>query len=223
MAAYRKSISWFKREFLFPRNMCEKTKATMPFFSAGFTLVEALIAISILLVAVVEPLSLTSRSVFNANVGKDQITASYLAQEGMEFIRNKRDVNILKLNPSSTGPNWLVGLEKCMTNEVANIDPSEVCTFDALNDPDNTNSYIICPDADSCQPFSLITISGSANNSLKRYGFGGFSPITLFERSVTITEIVPGREAEVSVKVSWRTVYLDRSFTLRERLFNWGY
>ncbi len=188
----------------------------------GFTLIEALIAISILLVAVVEPLSLTSKSVFNANVGKDQIVASYLAQEGMEFIRNKRDTNVLSGN---TGPNWLNGLENCIDESSGGgtDSGSDVCTFDALNSPYVSGTYITCPDIDNCQPFALITILGSNNNSLKRYGFAGFSPATTFKRSVTMTEIVPGVEVEVSVKVIWRTVYLDRSFVIKERLFNWGY
>ncbi|MEK7567727.1 MAG: prepilin-type N-terminal cleavage/methylation domain-containing protein [Patescibacteria group bacterium] len=66
VAAYRKSISWFKREFLFPRNMCEKTKATMPFFSAGFTLVELMVTVSVM--TLVSSVVLYENSKFNSTI-----------------------------------------------------------------------------------------------------------------------------------------------------------
>ena len=49
----------------------------------GLTLVETLVAISVLLMAVVGPMVIYSKSITNTRYAGDQITAYYLAQEGM--------------------------------------------------------------------------------------------------------------------------------------------
>ena len=61
----------------------------------GFTLVETLVAISILLVAVVGPISLIGDAVHKIYYAKDQIIAINLAQEGIEAVRQKRDSDML--------------------------------------------------------------------------------------------------------------------------------
>src|SRR5665213_1019796 len=61
----------------------------------GFTLVETLAAISLITIAIVAPMALTVQSLQAAYYARDQITASNLAQEGIEAIRSVRDGNIL--------------------------------------------------------------------------------------------------------------------------------
>jgi type II secretory pathway pseudopilin PulG len=57
----------------------------------GFTLVEALVAISILMVAIVTPMTIAQNGLSSAMYSKDQMTASFLAQDAIEYIKNKRD------------------------------------------------------------------------------------------------------------------------------------
>ena len=52
-----------------------------------FTLVETLIAISIVTIAISGPMLSASRALIAANIARDQLTASYLAQEGIEYVR----------------------------------------------------------------------------------------------------------------------------------------
>ena len=54
--------------------------------NSGFTIVEALVAITILLIAVVGPLSLLSIALRDSIYIRNEITANYLAQEGLEVI-----------------------------------------------------------------------------------------------------------------------------------------
>lgn len=61
----------------------------------GFTLVETLIAIAILLVAVVGPISLIGDALHKLYYAKDQMIAINLAQEGIEVVRARRDSNML--------------------------------------------------------------------------------------------------------------------------------
>ena len=62
---------------------------------SGFTLIETLVAISLLAVAIVAPMSLTTQSLSSAYYARDQMTAFHLAQEAIESVRSVRDENIL--------------------------------------------------------------------------------------------------------------------------------
>ena len=64
--------------------------------NAGFTLIETLVAVSLLSVAIVAPMSLTTKSLAAAYYARDQIVAFHLAQEAVETVRHFRDNNILQ-------------------------------------------------------------------------------------------------------------------------------
>lgn len=57
----------------------------------GFTLIETLVAISILLIAIVGPISVIGDSLHKIYYAKDEMIASNLAQEGIEYMRHFRD------------------------------------------------------------------------------------------------------------------------------------
>ena len=63
---------------------------------SGFTLVETLVAISILTSSIVVLMSVLASGVSNTTYAKNKIIAGYLAQEGIEQIRNMRDSAVLK-------------------------------------------------------------------------------------------------------------------------------
>lgn len=69
----------------------------------GFTLVETLVAVAILGLALTGPLIAASNGLNNAFFARDQIVATFLAQEGVELIRAIRDTN-------SANGFWLQGL-----------------------------------------------------------------------------------------------------------------
>ncbi|MEX0917159.1 MAG: type II secretion system protein [Candidatus Paceibacterota bacterium] len=98
---------------------------------SGFTLVETLVAVSILLVSIGGPLTIAQRGISSAFFARDQITAFYLAQEAVEYIRNVRDSNKL------AGDEWTLGFEDCI---------GSVCLIDA-----KTNEIEECIGG-SCDP-----------------------------------------------------------------------
>jgi len=61
----------------------------------GFTLLETLAAVSVLTFAIVGPLTLAYYSIRSSSVSQNQLTAFYLAQEAIEYIKNLRDNNAL--------------------------------------------------------------------------------------------------------------------------------
>ena len=57
----------------------------------GFTLIESLVAITIVTLAISGTMVTASSAVIAADISRDQLTASYLAQEGIEYVRWMRD------------------------------------------------------------------------------------------------------------------------------------
>jgi prepilin-type N-terminal cleavage/methylation domain-containing protein len=57
----------------------------------GFTLVETLVAISILLVIIIGPMTIAQKGIQNAQFAREQLTAVFLAQEAIEGVRELRD------------------------------------------------------------------------------------------------------------------------------------
>jgi len=57
----------------------------------AFTLIETLVAITILTLAISGAFFAANSALVAANIARDQLTASYLAQEGIEYVRWVRD------------------------------------------------------------------------------------------------------------------------------------
>jgi len=87
----------------------------------GFTIVETLVAITVLMIAIAGPLVVSSKGLFGADIAKDQMTASYLAQESMEAVKNIRD------NGLTSGDSRLASLTGCTI--------SSPCDASALDTP----------------------------------------------------------------------------------------
>lgn len=62
----------------------------------SFTLIEALIALFVLTTGVIGVFALIQRTVAFSSISNSQLVATYLAQEGIEIIRNIRDTNYLE-------------------------------------------------------------------------------------------------------------------------------
>jgi len=71
----------------------------------GFTLIESMIAITLIVSGITGLLILVNRSMGFAGLAFNQLTAANLAQEGIELVRNIRDNNWMNKK------NWLAGLE----------------------------------------------------------------------------------------------------------------
>jgi type II secretory pathway pseudopilin PulG len=60
-------------------------------FKKGFTIIETLVAITILMISIVGPLTIAQKSLNASIYAKDQVIASFIAQEQMELIKFQRN------------------------------------------------------------------------------------------------------------------------------------
>jgi len=167
-------------------------------FKKGFTLIETLVAITILSAAVAGPMVLAIKNVGTASVSQDQLVAFYLGQEVFEYARNVRDTNIL-----SESSDWLGGLDVCKTNG---------CYIDVLNE---TGPVTDCG-------------TGGCVNRLKfdkdtgKYNYASDEE-TIFIRTVKIENPVGTNsdEAKVNVSIKWTGKYGEKIMNLQDNIFNW--
>ncbi len=73
--------------------------------SKAFTLIEVMVAISVMLIGIVGLYALVPKVVSITGANNNKFTASQLAREGIEIVRNIRDTNWLE------GENWQEGLD----------------------------------------------------------------------------------------------------------------
>jgi len=74
----------------------------------GFTLLEMIIAVTVILIGLIPIMSLMYDSSFGVRLSLSRLQAAYLAQEGLEIVRNIRDSNWLA-QTSSWNNNLEVG------------------------------------------------------------------------------------------------------------------
>lgn len=186
----------------------------------GFTIMETLVAIFIILLAITGPMVFTQNGLRTAFVARDQITAFYLAQDAIEFVKNKKDDNGVEyLNTGTYSPSWLVGLGYCMS--------PNWCTVDTFNsDIENCSDGTLEPGCFGQTPSQDVPLK--ILDEAIDYGDNGLmghegSQDSIFARQIQIEEIRPDAEAKVTVQIRWQTNegLGYREITVQENVTNW--
>jgi prepilin-type N-terminal cleavage/methylation domain-containing protein len=171
----------------------------------GFTLVETLVAVLLLALSIAGPLTIASRGILTASIARDQITAFYLAQDAMEYVRYVRDSNTLRSS------NWLTGTDSLAA--CISADGTAQCYVDTLQPsitPPTTCSGT-CP-----------VLNYDAALKSYRYASGTRTPQG-FTRSISIKNDGVSGEATIVVQVTWRDANgAARSpVVIKENIFQW--
>jgi len=179
--------------------------------SAGFTLVETLVAISILSLSILGTFTAVQNSLQQSTFAKDQITAFYLTQEAMEYVRNVRDTNGLASISSVLGGgspvNWLHRLSE---------NAGDPCYFGKtcmIDSPQDTITEC-AGGAGSCPVINEDSVTGL-------FGYNGSWPTTHFKRELSFQKISAGdTEVAVTVTISWTSGSFSKTFQVQQLLFN---
>jgi prepilin-type N-terminal cleavage/methylation domain-containing protein len=173
-------------------------------YTKGFTLVETLIAIAILMVAIAGPLTVANQALTAALGARNTMIAYNLAQDGMESIKNIKDNNI-----GTNQPNFL-----------NNLGSSASCSNSSLSN--------------SCQtpvPWNLGTYISSGplkcSNNCKLYiGSNGYTydqssgnTLTPFTRYYYISNDTTN-DAVITVVVKWMDGSIPNEVRLQEIMSN---
>lgn len=181
-------LNKFKKKIKFPLLKC----------SRGFTLLETLLTIFVITVGLIGGMTAILRTLNLSSFSSSNLIATYLAQEGIEIVRNIRDTNWLEAR--TTTNSWDEGLTNCTAGCIA----------------DYKHSYgpnLIDPNLPS---FNEQFLNIDAN------GFYSYSPgiQTTFKRKITIQKPQPDR-LDVKVEVTWIEKGKSYTFSTQENLYNW--
>jgi prepilin-type N-terminal cleavage/methylation domain-containing protein len=184
----------------------------------GFTLVETLIAISIFSMSVVGLMTVLARGISDTNYAKHRITASYLAEEGIEYIKNMRDTYVLN-DPTSASDGWDKFLVKINNNNCRDIDlgckfdDNKTLDFTSLEDPNFIFSS--CGNTVDC---SLYYYEDNGKYSYSQNGSGVNSGFT---RVIYIPVLDLAKEVVVYSTVSWSKGSTQYKITFSNNLLKW--
>jgi prepilin-type N-terminal cleavage/methylation domain-containing protein len=178
----------------------------VPSEARGFTLIETLVAISIFSVSVLGLLSLLASSIANTIYAKDKIIAGYLAQEGIEYIRNMRDNYVLY----PANGNWA-----SFTTKMAVCSSGNACGFNSSFLSTSPSFIFTCsadPNANACK---LYLNNGSYNDSSSSGTNSGFVR-KVWARTIGVDEV------EIFSEVDWKQGSGNYKIIFSENLFNWA-
>ena len=172
---------------------------------AGFTLVETLVAISIFTLSLIGIISILASGISDTNYAKQKITAEYLAQEGIESVRNMRDTYVLYT--AATGKDW-----NSFTNQFnsCHLGNGNGCGIDS-SVPVTDNHFIFqCSASDKC---NLYAKNGSYSTGATNGIDSGFTRV--------IRANVNANQIQIVSDVSWSQGSGTYHITFSENLFNW--
>lgn len=174
-------------------------------FKTGFTLIETMVAVTILLTAIAGPMSIAHQGAVLGRLTRDQMLASYLAQDAIEYVRYAIATNS---NNGSSGASALSGIEDI--SACYNIS----CQLDSWNGVNVNPSWDLVWD----------TVN-------KRYIYGtvgGNNEATIFEREVIITipngpgsngTMPPDTEYLITTTVTWNNG--AETVEISDRIVDW--
>ncbi|MEI6042004.1 MAG: hypothetical protein WCQ00_00330 [bacterium] len=199
--------------------------------NAGLTMVETLVAISILTIAVIGPLGIIAQALHSSYYTRDQMTAYYLAQEAIEYVRNLRDVQSIGI----TG--FYVDNAKYADRRIWLGDNTADGVF-------GTKMILTAPNAATTKTNTVsltIGVGGyqfdAYNDNFLKIGDGIFGKTTgsvvtdsIFKREIyfervpmpTGTQPAVPQEIVMVVNMYWKTGSSQSKLTLKEYFTNWA-
>lgn len=184
----------------------QKNKTTQ---QGGFTIIETLVAIFILLVSTTGPLSFAQSGLRSSFLARDQVTAFYLAQDAIETLKNIRDNNNIAYRNGDDTVLWLGGFGMCEPKTKGN---PVMCNLDTGQ---SENILTVSCGIQGCSP--LYYDADSRQFVVDQRSIGEPSKYT---RTISVTEIIPNREAQIIVEVKWDSNFFSsKRIVVQENIY----
>jgi prepilin-type N-terminal cleavage/methylation domain-containing protein len=176
----------------------------------AFTLIETLVAVTILTLAVAGPMVTANRAIVAAQTAKDQLTASYLAQEGIEYVRAIRDGEYLVAHSSGDATTawstFINGIESvCLTS----------CTLDPMRPMGYGPTSALSAVSGTAAPLRIATTTFRYTQQ----NLAG-STLTPYTRTLQVVRNSAADERIIS-RVSWNFHGTTYSVTITGNLTSW--
>ena len=162
-------------------------------FLTGFTLLEVLFSLFTMVAVIIAVFSLVQQTTSFLPLSGQRLIASYLAQEGIEIVRNLRDTNKIK------GDDWLTGLTGCVSGCEADYSSQSLASW--------TGRYLL-----NNNSFYNYTVGQTTNFQRKII----LTTADALENPDPDTDIL-----KIEVQVFWHEKGRTHSFLTTEKLYNW--
>ena len=177
----------------------------------GFSLIEVLVAISLLLIALVGPMTFFARNSQSTEVANDRTIATFLAQEGAELIQKIRDDRTLQyfLETDDGWSQFRDDVAACMNGSPCGVSINESGVVNVID----------CSSSGTCRLWYDV----DANRSRFSHNSDGAEE-TQFIRTIELQSPseADDREVEVMSRVQWESTALSgsQSVEVRTAVFN---
>jgi len=160
----------------------------------GFTLMEVMVAIFIIVVGLFAVMALIDKSIMAGSLSTNKLIAANLAQEGIEVVKSIRDMSY---DPATGGWDVWYGASGVASGTYS-------VEHNSQNFGSSQNSLLKFDSASGLYSYS------SGNNSI-------------FKRSIIITKAPAGNADEIKVEaiVTWTERGANKTLTVEDRLWNW--
>lgn len=178
--------------------------------NAGYSLIEVLVSISVLLIAIVGPMTIASQGIKSAAFSLEQNTAFFLAQEGIEtVIALRNDSTLAYLEDIESGGSsvdqfdWFTEGLYGSGNICSGV--SGACSF-GLDFRDSTLSNNFSSDTCESDEENCRLYERQSNSRAVYAHVSGSATSSPFVRIITVEETSPGSEVvDVTVEVKWKS------------------
>ncbi len=183
----------------------------------GFTLVETLISLSIFSFAILGLMSVLGSGIANTHYAKTKLVASYLAQEGIEYMRNIRD-DFMLYSPSSAAGWAAFNVHLTRPQSLCDVNG---CYFDDSNlDYSNPSKPMAGIDLNLCAGQGAVCPDLLYDGATGKYGYASGFP-SGYNRKIR-TLVIGAKETRVTSTVSWMQGSGAYSITFSENFFDWA-
>jgi prepilin-type N-terminal cleavage/methylation domain-containing protein len=206
----------------------ENLNPTQPreFWCQGFSLIETLVAITILMLVIVAPMTITSQTAKSSSFSSEQVSAFFLAQEGVELVQKARDDLQVRHFLDVGDSNYLATPWAIFKNDTSG--PLAGCFTNPCGieiEDHQTNSTNDIANSVSCSAANIGNCKLYRTTSNQRSRFthvASGNEETPYTRTITLERIGTGDEVKITSRVTWRTGTLkdDQVVEVQGRVFN---